>query len=828
MPVKSLPRNPRFLLQSGAALAAALASTLQSPLSAAQELVLEEVVVTARKRAESLQETPVAVTALDASALREAGVRNLSDLNQIAPSIDVSSANGNAPLANVYIRGVGQRNSGANIDSGVGIYIDEVYVGRPDGALLDLNDVQSVQVLRGPQGTLFGKNTTGGALVFTTNKPTDTFEGSVGVRVGNLDRLDADFVVNVPLTDSLWTRLSGVTRNRDGYIHNAFDGEDYMNEDRQSLVWQTRFLATDDLTLDLNVNWAETDQTMRPQKCQLVPGVLGWQAEVFNALAIEPATGKTVDEHCAEAAAAGGGDGNTVISDLGGDYQAENQGASLTAEWALTSDLSLKSITGWRYTEALQNDDLDSIGIPFLHRTNNVHPSMSGPAETDQYSQELQLVGSAFDDRMQYVAGLYWFKEETEGRVDLNYLGPFDPAIANLFFLNSTASTLTADNSAWAAFSQVEWEFNDNWRATVGLRYTDEERELERVTWDIDPSTLDANGGPVTSLGGGLFAVQRPSFRYNPDFGFTLVDRTSGKTEDSDVTPMASLQYLLGDSDWIDQGSLYLTYSEGFLSGGLSEAPTGDLEEFEPEEVENWELGFKLDLLDRRLRVNGALFSTDYTNRQLTTLVINPTTNSPSGATINAAESSIDGLELETTWLATQNLLVTFNMTLADGDIQEFDDTQIQVADTSTPPGPGCTRANLTLLEVDACPKDRSDENLPRLAEQTYLLAAQYTLETGVGLFMPRLQASWKLDMDFCFDATSCESGLWFEDEQFELSARLTWISPDEHWVGSLYGTNLTDEQYIVGGTALVESEGVGGVAYAPSRMYGAELQYRF
>ncbi|HAN28832.1 MAG TPA: TonB-dependent receptor, partial [Haliea salexigens] len=136
-------------------LAVAAACSAAVPNSVlAQGMVLEEVVVTARKRAESLQETPLAVTALDATALREAGVRNLADLNTLAPNIDVVEANGSAPLASVYIRGVGQRNTGENIDSGVGIYIDDVYLGRPDGALLDLNDIQSVQVLRGPQGTL--------------------------------------------------------------------------------------------------------------------------------------------------------------------------------------------------------------------------------------------------------------------------------------------------------------------------------------------------------------------------------------------------------------------------------------------------------------------------------------------------------------------------------------------------------------------------------------------------------------------------------------------------------------------------------------------------
>ena len=807
------------------AVAAALVSLAPLPVLA-QGMVLEEVLVTARKRAESLQETPLAVTALDGAALREAGVRNLSDLNSLAPNIDVVEANGSAPLASVYIRGVGQRNTGENIDSGVGIYIDDIYLGRPDGALLDLNDIQSVQVLRGPQGTLFGKNTTGGALVFTTNKPVEEFEGSVGVRVGNYDRLDTEFVLNLPLTDSLWTRFSGVTRKRDGHLENLFDGKDYMDEDRQSIIWQTRWVASDDLTLDLNLNWAETDQRMRPQKCINVNDT-GWQATLFNAIAIGPATGRTLADFCQDAADAGGGDPRTIISDLGGEYKAENRGASVVAEWALSSDLTFKSISGYRYTEASQNDELDHTGIPFLHRTNTVHPQ-GGAGESDQFSQEFQFIGSAFDDRLQYVTGLYWFEEESKGRQSISFLGPFDPAIANLFFLNISPDTQTANNDAVAAYAQLEWEFNSQWRATLGLRYTDESRELKIQDLAIDPATLDLNGGPAIPVGGGLFVVQRPGFEYNP--GFSLVDAgvRQRKVSNNDITPMASIQYLIGENSWLDQGSIYLTYSEGFLSGGLSESPTGELDRFEPEEVENIELGFKLDLLQRRLRLNGAFFYTDYTNRQLTTLVINPEVNSPSPATINAAESTIKGFELESTWLATDNLIIGFNATITDGDIKEFMDEQIRIADTSVDPGPGCVRANLTLLQVDSCPNDRSGENLPRLAEQSYLLSAQYNLETAYGTFVPRIQASWKFDMEFCFDALSCTTGLWFEDEQFELSARLSWLSPDERWSAALYGTNLTDEDYINGGIALVESSGTGGFAVAPPRMYGAEIQYRF
>ncbi len=789
-----------------------------------QELALEEVIVTARRRAESMQETPVAVSALSSEALREQGVRNLSDINTVVPNIEVAAGNGNAGLANIYIRGVGQRNSGANIDSGVGIYMDGVYIGRPDGALLDINDIESVQVLRGPQGTLFGKNTTGGALVFTSNRPQDEFEGSVGVRVGNYDRLDADLVVNVPLTDNVFTRLSGTHRSRDGYIENLFDGDDYIDEDRQSLMWQTRWLATEDLTLDLNVNWAQTNQTARPQKCVKVPGYLGWQEALFDVLAIVPSTGRSYADFCADAANAG--DSRKVISDLGSVYEAENMGASLTAEWAIGDDATLKSITAWRNTEAEQNDDLDNTAIPFLHRTNSIHP-FSTPAETDQYSQELQFIGSAFDDRMQYVTGAFWFKEESDDRRAVTLLGPYDPALSGLFFMSAEANLKSAENEAWAVFSQVEWEFNDHWRATVGVRYTDEKRSFTRELFAVDPPSLDANGGPVVPLGGGLYIVSRPDFTYNPSFGFSSVDKPSDSVSNSDVTPMGSIQYIFGEGDWVDNGSLYLTYSEGFLSGGLSEAPGGDLEEFEPEEVENIEFGFKLDMLDRRLRVNGAIFHTDYTNRQLTTLVVNPGTGSPAPATINARESTIQGVELETTWLASENWLFTFNAAINDGDIEEFDDVQLTVAEGATIPA-GCTRSDLTVIQVDECPNDRSDENLPRLPEESYMLAVQYSWQSPFGLVEPRVQASWKFDIDYCFDSASCRSGLWLEDEQYDLSARVTWFSPDGDWTAALWGTNLTDEEYIIGGGALVESNGSGGIVANPPRMYGAEVQYRF
>ncbi len=787
--------------------------------------VLEEVIVTARKRQENLQETPVAVTALSAAALREAGVRNLSDLNRIAPNIEVQPGNGNAGMANIYIRGIGQRNTGPNIDSGVGIYIDDIYLGRPDGGLLDIIDIQSVQVLRGPQGTLFGKNTTGGALVFTTNRPVDEFEGSVEVRLGNYDRQDLSLVLNAPVTDALMTRFSVNSIARDGYIDNHFDSEEYVDEDRISAIWQLRYLASDDLTLDVNFNYSDTDQTARPQKCVPVAEVVGWQAVLFDGIAVGPATGRTYDDFCQDAADIGGS--YDVISDLGGSYEAETKGASLTAEWDINDSLSLKSVTAWRYTDAAQDDELDHTAVPWLHRTQTTHPSSTN-RETDQYTQEFQLTGSAFDDRMQFVTGAFWFKETTDDNRAVNFLGPFDPGIGGLFMLNSSSTLLEAENEAWAVFSQVEWSYTDNWRSTFGARYTDENRELYRRRWTPDPSTLGVNGGVIGAAFSGAWIVDRNVFEYNPNFGWLDRDVFEDSIGDSDTSLMASIQYLITDWDWVDNGSIYLTYSEGFLSGGLSEAPSDAFDIYEPEEVENWELGFKLDLLDRRLRVNGAFYYSEYTNRQLTTLVVNLQTNSPAGATINAAESTISGFELETTWLASPNLELTANVTFNDGEIDEFIDMQVLATDPNIPVADGCDRVNLTFVVIDQCQNDRSNENLPRLPEATYFLAAQYHLQTDFGMVIPRIQASLKEDIDYCFDATSCNHGGWLEDEQFDLSARITWISKDEQWVGAVYGSNLTEEDYSIGGTALLESAGVGGFVAVAPRMYGAELKYSF
>lgn len=819
----------RFTRKRLALVVSTLSVSLMTPAlpALAQDLVLEEVIVTARKRQESLQDSPVTVTALSGKALLEAGIAGMGDLNNIVPGIDVQSGNGASGKANVFIRGVGQRNTGLNIDSGVGIYLDGVYLARSDGGLLDINDSQSVQVLRGPQGTLFGKNTTGGALVYNTNRPTDKFEGSLLLRAGDFNRRDGQLTLNMPLSDSVYTRLSLSSIKRDGFFKNLSTGNDYSDEDRLSGIWQLRWAASDALTLDLNVNYSKQNQFARGQKCLPAPDYTGWQEGALNELLANSNFAlKTLAEQCQASAALGIDEG---MGDEGRDskYFSEGKGVSFTADWALSDELSLKSISAWRQSVGSLDNDLDGLPAVAVFQSLHFHPE-AVPQKTNQYTQEFQLNGSAFNGKLDYVTGLYWFKESTADHAQVSEVASAALAFPGIFVVRSDKTELRARNEAWAVYSQADWNFSDRWRATVGLRYTSEQREFSRTRSELDPDTLTTSPtASVISLGGAFLLTEPDTF--NPNWGFrNPVVTPALNVKDSELTPMMSLQYRFDSGDFIDSGTAYFTASRGYRSGGISEAPDGTFEVFDPETVDNFELGIKIDTWDQRLRINAALFYSAYNDRQLTTIVINRRLQSPAPATFNAPESTIQGFELETTLLPYKGLELTFNASFNKGDINEFEDVQLVAATLA--PGQSCADIQGISLGASCVQEftiDRSDEDLVRLPEQTFYFAAQYRYQGDFGTFIPRLQYSVKKGVEHCFDRNSCLSGLWQADEK-DLSMRLTWISPNEGFSASAYANNLTDERYLIGGQPLVDTFGFGTAVYNPPRMIGAEFSYRW
>ncbi len=393
---------------------------LPLPLTAlAEDLALEEVVVTARKREESLQVVPVAVSAFTTETMAALGITNMRDFEGLVPGLNLGGGgNGVKGDGNAYIRGVGQRETQVTTDSGVGIYLDEVYIGRASGALLDAVEIESIQVLRGPQGTLFGKNTTGGAILYTSIKPSTEFGGTARGTYGNLDRKDASLAVDVPLIeDTLLSRLSLATVNRDGYIENDIDGTPYTDEDRDMVVGQLRWLPTDSLIVDLNVNYTTIDQKPRGQKCQWLGDELaavgrtdpGSLEGIYNAL-----SPISVEENCNRS-----GEDLPIDKFLGeqnsrsdifyqGVYKVDTSMASNTVSWEINDTLQFKSISAYRNTQQKADEDLDGMDAVIIGR---LAPEYN---DTDQYSQEFQFIGNALDERLNYTVGTYAFYEANQ------------------------------------------------------------------------------------------------------------------------------------------------------------------------------------------------------------------------------------------------------------------------------------------------------------------------------------------------------------------------------------------------------------------------------
>jgi len=793
--------------------------------SAAQTATLEEVVVTARKRQETLQDAPLAISALSGDQLRTEGLRNLSDLARVIPNLDVATD----AQAQIYIRGVGARNPSINYDSGVGIYVDGAYLSRMQGGLLDNVDIANVQVVRGPQGTLFGKNTTGGAIIYTTNRPVDAWEGDLEVRMGNHGREDFRGTLNVPLIEgSLNSRFSIWSVHRDGYVKNAWDGSERNEEDRVGGRGQLQWLPTDSLTIDLNLSYSETDQAGFGQNCNPINQVGSGYLAGMLAPILMMTTGKTYAQHCADNGALGI---DTVINDYVTPNTREEVDQSIaTVEWELSNNMSLKSISTWRDIESEGPTDVDAVGIPLL-TAGASYPSALG-LQTDIFSQELQLTGSTLNDTVSFAAGLFYFEEN--GKVNLaSGQGPLStnnfPGLPLPFMLyNFSLLDVESDNESKAAYAQFDWELADQWTLSAGIRYTDETREFRRTRFVPDTSV---GNPPAMPVGPGNWLLPGGTGSFNIAHDWVLSnnpqDNQTRSVEDDEWTPMVSLSYAFDTAGWVETGSAYLTYSEGYLSGGVSDQLdplSGQLGAFKPENVQNYELGAKLIGLDSTLSLNTALFYMDYTNRQLTSVTLDPNTGTPMGVPINAKASSVMGLEIETVWLPGGNLELTANLTLNDGEIDEFDDTQILTLGTGAQLGLDCVSL-APAAPLDICSIDRSDENLPRLAKYSYTLGAQTKFSLGDGMLIPQISYNYRDSVDYCQDRGSCVSGAYQQNRE-NLSASLTWNN--ESWRIRLWGNNLTNDRYIGGGQFITDNLGNVAGQYNAPRTYGIDLGYSF
>lgn len=839
-----MPRTNRLL-------ALTIISAFSIPLpstSQAEDLALEEVVVTARKREESMQEVPVAISAFNVETMQALGIRNMSDMNDFVPGLNVGTSNGVKGDGNAYIRAVGQRETRVTIDSGVGIYLDEVYIGRASGALLDAVDTESIQVLRGPQGTLFGKNTTGGAILYTSIKPSSEFRGTAKGNFGNYDRKDASVAVDIPLVeDVLLSRLSLATINRDGYTENTIDGTKFSDEDRDAIVGQLRWLPSDSIIADFNLNHTRIKQKPQGQKCDSLGDELAEQGYpnagtlegIYDAL-----SPVSVEEYCDRSGAdlpldkfqSEQNSKSTIFRQSV--YDVETSMAAATVSWEINDQLDIKSISAYRNTQQKADEDLDGMEAVIIGRLAPEHNN------TDQYSQEFQFIGSALEERLEYTLGLYAFYEETDDDWQQDFAGYIENTTRpnSIMLARSNLTERETENTSYAGFGQFDYNLSEQLILTAGIRYTWEERKTTyregRVylpsigngayLGDLD-TIYQANILHPFSEPGGT-NVANWQYGFDPDgpggvpFEVGAFGQLKDDRNDDDWNPMGSIKYIAADSLLdtlhLDDAMTYLTYSTGFRSGGVTVGNGDfdgdgiiDLENYKPERVDMIEWGFKIDALDRMLRTNVAIFYEDYSDIQLTTTRPDPSFGIPLPAIENAGKAEMKGVEIEYTFLPTDNLRFMGSIAYLDAEYKEYE------SEIPDPNGGG----QITI--------DRSDEPMPRAPEWTAYLAVDYNIPVASwGTITPNFVVRYTDDIYGGFDRPSfvVEDEVTIPSKTF-YDARVTWDLADNRTTVIAWCKNLTDiDDHSLGGIPTVGVARTTTNAWSLPRTYGIELIYRF
>ena len=576
--------------------------------TADQDVAGNDIVVTARRTSERLQDVPVAVTAFGGAALATRNVDTLDQIAKYTPNIRFDGAaalSGGNYNATVFIRGVGQNDFAIFSDPGVGFYVDDVYYARSIGGVMDAVDIDSVQVLRGPQGTLFGKNTIGGAVLINTAQPDlNTTTGRVEATYGRFDRIDAKGAINIPIvSDVAALRISGASLNRDGYVKRLLDGETQGDRSAQMVRAKLRIRPNPALTIDLGADYTRARETSAPSDLLAVgnaPGVTGipflvnYNRFVAPTLGIVAPNGQhTLNPSFITASPfetwAGGPNDNDL--DL--------WGVQGTVAYDLGS-ATLKSITAYRDLKAYFTRDGDNTPFVFRQTTNR--------DKQWQFSQELQLTGKALDDRLSYVVGAYYFKEKASDIATADLAIGLQPPLAPPPFTPAVFIQNYTDNRSYAAYGQLDYEIVPRLSVTVGGRYTSDKKIFTSIN-----------------------TRQRDNVKF--------VDVTKSASFKK-FTPRLGLNYKANE-DLL----LYGSFSRGFKQGGFNGRPlanAGEVTQYAPETLDTYEAGVKAQWLDGALTTNLALFHSIYNDIQLT---VNQT---PTNFVANAAKGKIDGFELET------------------------------------------------------------------------------------------------------------------------------------------------------------------------------------
>jgi len=714
-------------------LAGILAISIVTVSAGAQQL--EEIIVTATHREQNIQDVPIAVTAIGAQQLEAAGIFDATTIALNVPGMSYAEFSPGQGL--ISIRGITSADDGAGLDNSVALFLDGIYIGRQGGVNFDMFDLERIEVLKGPQGTLFGRNAIAGAINVVTSKPQDEFAAKVAVTAGNEGILRYQALVTGPLSDSLSGKLVVNHREHDGFVRNTHLNKDVQDEDYLSARGQLR------LSLDSS-DWLFSADVWDDDR-----GAMG-RAPIANGNF----------DYVGTATRLGAGRPGTNASPTDGFTKREGSGLSLQGDIEIGTGV-LTTITGVRNTET--DWEMESVGAP-LGGGDDLANGLFGAdvidaieEEIDTFSQEFRWTsesGGTFD----YVAGLYFFTEDTDRveqfRIDVNTVAVGQFTVGNEYTRTENETT------SYAAYGQANWHLNDRWTLTAGARWTRDERDYFATAVNCAlPEDERAAAGfpnfpPCEGVGGSLSIIAEV---------FGLPASASW----TDFSPMASVQFSPKDN-LMYYGTISTGYKSGGFAGsqGVASAATNPVE---PEDVINYEIGFKGDFVDDTLRINASLFFMDYKDLQV--VRFGPVPGSAFGTfqTTNVGSADITGLEIDYYWQATENFSISGYYAYLDSEI-----------------------SGLTLNTADG-PTDFSGLPLRQSPENSYTVVASYVLPAASGDYEFRAQFA-HVDNQFNDYPTLTETII--EDADL-LDASVGWTSQQGTYRVLLWGKNLTDERYV-------------------------------
>lgn len=746
----------------------------------AAQATIEEIIVTAQKREESLQDTPISVTAFTGRTIEDLGFRQSVDITAQTPNFNVGYPNGDTGVPAMFIRGVGLNDFAVLNQGPIASYTDEVYVSSNAAQIFQLLDLDRVEVLRGPQGTLYGRNATGGAVNYYSRRPGEEWDGWARASVGEWSTTKFEGAIGGPITDQIGIRGAILKNDSDGWMKNRYTGHRQQGVDE--LAWRVLLEVTpgDNFEALLNVHGGETksdsvqyrslgtwpaalwfgdncsDSDIKALNCVDVVGYTE-QADFIN-----PITGE-------EAGAVPGYDEGNY------DFESTNDtsfwGVSLNLSWDVGRDFTLTSITAYDEVDDSRPEETDASPADTLTGVLGV--------EQETFSQEFRV--SQQHDSWNWLAGVYYLNDQADDKTSFDLLrllrpsliGVDDPAICGPLVPAGNPTGFCPNESvfeqisgteqkieSFAVYGDASFDLNEKWRLSLGLRYSDEEVSQNAAFYYDEP----AAGSPLIAA-----ADEKTSF-----------DNVSGRVV----------------LDWQVQQDLMLygSISTGFKAGGIQSTTDGSFP-YNEENLISYEAGFKWTTAGGKLRFNGSAFYYDYEDLQVFQFVNVGSPPTPLSLLTNASDAKTMGAEFELQWLPVENLFINMGLGLLDAEYKNF---------------------------IDDLGNDFSGNKITLAPDVSFNGLAQYDIPVSFGSFT--LQVDWSYQDKVFFDALN--NDLLSQDDYWIWNGRIAWTSVSEQWEVAAWGRNLGDEEYLSYAFDL-SFFGFQEQMLGTPRMFGLEVTYR-